>query len=238
MKPGPRTREQLERLSKTWKQGEHLMVIGPTGSGKTTLARHIDQVRIDKGGFVVVLVGKLLPDATITNDYKGFVRWERMKKNPSPHENKILLWPKTETLKHRKDMEVLQKDVFNEAFDVFATQGRWSVHIDEGLYMSDPKHMNMSKDIAMLHALGRSSKLTVITLAQRPSHLPLIIYSSAAHAFIGRTREQVDWKRLSELGGRESGRELGMKINEQGRRDFLWIPVAPDWPAESVNLKE
>lgn len=238
MKPGPRTREQLERLSRTWKQGEHAFVIGSTGSGKTTLARHLDQIRIDAGGFVIVLVGKLLPDETLKTDYKGFVRWERMKKNPSPHENKVLLWPKTEKLKHRREMQDLQKEVFDEAFDVFATKGKWTVHIDEALYMSDPVFMNMSKDIAMLHALGRSSKLTVITLSQRPSHIPLIVYSSGAHAFIGRTREQVDWKRLSELGGRESARELGMRINQQGRRDFLWVPVAPDWPAETINLKK
>jgi energy-coupling factor transporter ATP-binding protein EcfA2 len=236
VKNGPVTQEQFSRFARDWRQGEHVLISGSTGSGKTTLARMVDQVRIDRGGFVIVLVAKLSPDKTIVNDYKGFTRWEKMKKNPSRHENKILLWPNTDKLRNRRDKTALQKEVFDHAFDVFMDKGKWTVHVDEGLYMCSPTFMNMEKDLAMLHAMGRSSNLTVVTLTQRPSHLPLILYSSAAHAFIGRTREQVDNKRLGELGGRNSAKELSARINAQGRHDFLWVPVATDGEPETVNL--
>lgn len=237
MKAGPRTLEQFNRLGRTWKQGEHAIVIGGTGSGKTTLARYLDQLRINRGGHVVVFVAKLSPDETITRDYKGWTRWTKWKKNPAPHENKILLWPEVEKVKGGRAKVALQKEVFGEAIERLFDVGKWTVHFDEGLYMSDPKHLGFASEIAMLHAMGRSSKLTLITLAQRPSHLPLIIYSSASHAFIGRSRERADLNRLSELGGKESSRELASMIDAQGRHDFLWVPVAPDWPAENVNLK-
>jgi energy-coupling factor transporter ATP-binding protein EcfA2 len=236
VKPGPRSADQLARLGKEWTQGEHIIISGSTGSGKTSLARHVDQIRIDRGGFVMVMVCKLTDDKTITDDYKGFTRWKDLKRNPSRHENRVLLWPDTDKVKGLRDKKALQQEVFSKAFDKLSDIGKWTLHVDEGLYVCAPGFLNLSQELAMLHAMGRSSGLTIITLTQRPSHIPLIIYSSASHAFIGRTREQVDNKRLAELGGRISAKELSGKINAQGRRDFLWVPVATDGEPETVNL--
>jgi hypothetical protein len=185
---------------------------------------------------VMVFVCKLSADQTILDSYKGFTRWEKWKKNPSRNDRKVLLWPNTDKVHDVNDKRQLQREVFRDAINAMANTGRWTMHVDEGLYMCDPKFLNLSGELAMLHALGRSSKLTIVTLTQRPSHLPLILYSSASHAFIGRTREQVDNKRLGELGGRNSARELSARINAQGRHDFLWVPVATDGEPETVNL--
>jgi len=237
VKPGPRTAEQLGRLRGTWKQGEHILISGATGSGKTALARHLDQIRINRKGHVVVMVCKLTPDQTILDDYAGWTRWTTWKKRPSPHENRVLLMPDTSKEKTIPAMKRVQREVFAEAMDSLSKSGKWTLHVDEGLYMCSPSFLNLGDELGMLHAMGRSSNLTIITLAQRPSHIPLIIYSSASHAFIGRTRETVDLKRLAELGGRQSAKELHGRIDAQEKHDFLWVPVGPDWDAEPFNLK-
>jgi energy-coupling factor transporter ATP-binding protein EcfA2 len=236
---GPRTQNQFTRLSREWKQGEHVIVSGGTGSGKTLLGRYLDQIRIDAGGAVIVFVCKLSPDPTIMQEYKGFRRWDKFKtRGLRPDDNKILLWPDTDKAKTVQEARDIQRDVFKDAVNKLAKTGKWTVDFDEGLYMTNPAFMNMADDIAMLHALGRSSKLTIITKTQRPSHLPLIIYGSASHAFVGRTREASDVKRLAELGGKISAKEMAANISSQGRHDFLWIPVAPDWDPETVNLEK
>lgn len=237
MRPGPRTQEQLKRLARTWKQGEHVIISGATGSGKTALARKIDQIRIDRGGAVMVFVCKLSPDKTILEDYKGFTRWDRWKDRPPRDQSKVLLWPDISKAKTIDDKKAIQREVFSEAMDKLSNVGKWTVHFDEGLYLCDPEYMNLKSKIGMLHALGRSSKLTLITLTQRPSHLPLILYGSASHAFMGRTREAVDVKRLAEMGGKQSARATAAMITGASRHDFLWIPVAPDWDPELVNMR-
>lgn len=237
MKTGPVALEQLNRLARTWKQGEHVLVSGATGSGKTALGRYLDQIRINAGGHVVVFVCKPRTDPTIEQDYKSFKRWKTWKRSPSKHDNAVLLWPDTSKAKTLKEIREIQRDVFSDALDRLANIGLWTIDIDEGLYMTSPEFMGFSQEIAMLHAVGRSSKLTMITKMQRPSHVPLILYGSASHAFIGRTRERVDTKRLSEIAGRASASELGDRIASQGRHDFLWVPVAPDWEPETINLK-
>jgi energy-coupling factor transporter ATP-binding protein EcfA2 len=236
VRPGPETRRQLERLNRTWEQGEHVLISGPTKSGKTALARHVVQLRHNRGGHVITLCAKPNEDPTITSDYKDFVRWKSFKKRHPSHESRVLLWPDTSKLKTDKDVIAHQKEVFQEAFDRINRSGKWTVQIDEGLYMVSPRFLNLGDSVAMAHAVGRSNNLTMVTLTQRPAHMPLIVYGSASHALVGRTREAADQRRLAELGARESSRELAAMIAANDRHDFTWIPVAPDWPAETINL--
>lgn len=237
MKTGLNAYMQLRRLASVWKQGEHILVSGSTGSGKTALARRIVKIREDRGGHVVVFCMKPLEDETIVTEYKGYTRWKTWKKRPRHDDNKILLWPDVRKAKGNKDAILeIQREVFQEAFDGINDAGKWTVQVDEGLYTTNPQFLGMSGDLAMAHAIGRSGGLTMVTLSQRPSHLPLILYGSASHAFVGRTREASDQKRLAEMGPRESSKDLATRIANLERHEFLWIPVAPNWPAEVIDL--
>ena len=235
MKPGPVTRAQLARLAQSWDQGQHVVISAPTGAGKTTLARPILDIRIQRGGCVVVFVCKPKTDETIVREYKGWTRWERMKRRPSPSENRILLWPKVEG-KTIREIRSLHQEVFGEALDIINRVGSWTVYADEGLYLNSSNFLNLSSEWAMLHAMGRSSNITCITAAQRPSNLPLILYSSASHAFVGQSRVAADAKRLAELDGADP-RELMSAVARQGRRDFLWIDVQSGNEPEPMNVR-
>ncbi len=236
MNPGPKSREQLARLGMTWQQGEHVLITGPTGSGKSVLARHVvGQRERRQDSFIATFVAKWQPDATIGEEYKGWTRWKKWGR-PNHATNRILLWPDVSKYKLPGDKVKHQQDVFRGAFNSLANVGKWTIVIDEGFYTVHPQFLNLGSDLARLHAMGRSAKLTLVTLAQRPSHLPLILYGSASHVFTGRTREASDVKRLAEIGGRESSRELIGRISGLDRHGFCWVPVAPGWPAETIDL--
>lgn len=235
MKIGPQSREQLARLSVVWNQGDHALITGGTGSGKTLLARQLDEIRLRRGGSVVVFVCKLQPDETITEHYKGWVRWKTWKKRPNAVENRILFWPDVEGKSPEEAIEIMKRE-FSRALNEIGKVGKWTVHVDEGLFVTSPSYLGLGPVIGMLYALMRSSKGTMICLAQRPAHLPVSIYANLSHAFVGRASELPDLKRLADMDSVTNSKVLQRMISQNGKHDFIWIPVGVDWPPERINL--
>ena len=237
---GPNANRQLTLVKATWKQGEHCLITGGTGSGKTLLARYLDQMRIDAGGSVVVFIAKLQPDKTITDYYSakdGWVRWKKWRK-PTMTDRKILLWPAVEG-KTYKEAITLMKEIFQEALLEISRTGLWTVHIDEGLMMTDRESgLAFSSDIATMYALMRSAKGTMITLSQRPMHLPLSIYANLAWAFVGKAKELADVKRLANLDGSLDSRALAVMIRRNKLHEFVMIPIAQNREPEVIDLSK
>jgi len=231
---GPNARSTLQHLSLNWRQGEHFLVTGGTGSGKTLIARYLDQIRLDKGGSVVVFVGKLQADSTLSEHYKGWTRWKRWRK-PGPRDRKILLWPDVEN-KPFDEASALMREVFLEALREISKVGKWTVHLDEGLLMVDSRQLNLGTQIAMMSSLIRSAEGTLIVLAQRPSHLPLVLYSNLSYALIAYARERSDLERLSNLDGKVSRREMESILQSNKRYDFTFIDAVGNRPPTRFNL--
>lgn len=242
MQPGPKTRAQMLRLGKIWKQGEHILVTGATGSGKTKLTRKILEQRERRGAHIIVFCFKLRSDSTIEEDYlqRGFTRYNRWPKRGFPSwEKNVVIWPDVTKMKgDRQSIIGHQKEVTEDAIAKILDSGHYTVFFDDGLYLVHPQFLGMSGELAMAHAMGRSDKITCVTAAQRPSNLPLIVYGSADHALIGTARERADVERLAALQAEEGSKVLANRIAMQGKHDFLWVPARHGGPAEHVNFKE
>lgn len=222
--------KHLEYLA--WRQGEHILVSGPTSAGKTTLVRPL----LEKRSHVIALFTKL-KDPTIAREYKDFKRYDRWPKYGfAPDERKVMIWPKQE--KTMRATIRKQQDIMREAFDAIARNGGWCVLIDEMLYMVEPRYLNLGSEIGMLHYYGRSAGVSAVALAQRPFNIPRIVLSSATHAYFSRTYDAGDQKRLSELGSMNPREIIANMRNLDSRHDFMYLNPQGDAPSVIVNTRK
>lgn len=215
-----------------WEQGDHILIAAPTRAGKTTMMQQLVQLR----SHVVVFVSKL-NDPVFAREFKGWtILREWPKGGPPAYENRILLWPKP--VKNNKDATIAnQRRVFHEALEHINSQGKRTVVFDEALYWSDPQFLNMGHWISYMHFNGRSSGITLVTLAQRPAWIPVIVGASVTHAFIARTMHADDRKRLGDMGGIDA-REVAANLDRlPTRHDYVYVNPQGDAAPVVVNTR-
>lgn len=201
----------VRHLTRTWKQGEHMAVVGPTGCGKTTLLSRILDVR----KYVVVLATKT-KDETLKKQFEGFARIEEWP--PKVYQNKVLLWPKGEAT--IRGTVIKQATVFRHALDSIFNEGNWCVVFDEQHYLC--KKLGLAVENEMYLHQGRSSGLSVVNGTQRPAWVPVVTYDSSTHAFVWNTGFEADRKRLADLGGINRRRFEG-NMGNLGRHEFVYV---------------
>ena len=192
----------------------------------------------DKRSHFVMLVTKT-HDNTIRDEFKGWTRrgsWGELK----PWDRHVLLWPKPgKTLRETKS---IQREIMQDALDGIGRGNRsgwsgWGDGVDEMHYLTDPQYLGLHSDVAMLHHVGRSAGISMLDLTQRPSWIPKIIYSSITHAYIARTRDREDLKRLSDLGNIDS-RNVGQSVSSLGdRHDYVYLNPQGDVPPSIINTR-
>lgn len=176
-----------------WQQGDHMIVVGETNSGKTTLISKV----LPQRPYAVVFVSKTYDKSFNRKRWPGFTimrEWNARKAATLRH---VLLWPEAgktidETLEN-------QYRVFRDALNEIYREKGWAVCIDELQWAVDM--LGFDKYMKTYQHQARSSGITVITGFQRPSNVPVITYGSATHAFVSRQTEDADVKRLAQLGG-------------------------------------
>jgi hypothetical protein len=150
-----------------WKQGEHVAIIGTTGSGKTYLENRLLKLR----GHVIFFRTKAEDPRDDPMD-SGWRRAKTVKEISASQHRYWLLDPPYE----RQHVEGLA--LFRKA----RSEGAWTVAIDE-LYGATLPQVGLEQPITWGLTQGRSGKITMVCGMQRPARVTRFALTEATHVF-------------------------------------------------------
>ena len=179
-----------------WKQGEHVTLIGPTGSGKTFLTRSI----LEQRQFVVFVATK--PNDEIIGELEG--DGFHVSRTWTPAHDRLVLHP-VRRRSASEDQRASREEI-GSMLDSVYVQGGWTVVLDELRFVTG--RLNLATEVETLWLQGRSLGVTVVAGAQRPRHVPLESFSQARHLYLWRTRDRQDLRRLADFSGDLNTKQL------------------------------
>jgi hypothetical protein len=206
--------EQLEQAV-TWNQGEHVLSVGGTGSGKSTVAG----VFLPRRKRVVVCVSKGMDPIFDGPYYNTFERtakwppprdWTRLpRSDDKTRPRKVMLWPPNlDTIEHT---QAHKTPIFKKLFDrALLHEGNWCIDIDEEHYMCDT--LKLRREITELLEQGRSAGISLWNNTQRPSDIPLATYVNSKLAFLFSSQEEYDVRRLGNIVNKHT-HKIELKYN-------------------------
>lgn len=152
-------------LGAQWKQGEHIEIIGPTGTGKTTIAHTLLDIRT----YVCVLAVKKSDDTLERfrngvqygrRSYKIITRWP-----PDYPYRRVVLWIKPKSIVDHAE----QSKRLYEALNQMYLAGGWCIYFDEAGYVAGT--LGLGGALVVLLAQGRSSYISVVVTMTRPASM-------------------------------------------------------------------
>lgn len=186
--------EFLKRLE--WKQGQHVILIGPNGSGKTVVNKHLLRYRDKRGGYMCTFATKPKDEEleALTRAPFNFMRIKSNREWGPRSYRKLLLWPPAGDFEHLAQ----QRKVFRDALQGMWKRGRWTACLNELRYLTE--HLKMRQEMNTLYLQARSAKFSLTAETQRPRYVPLEAFSQASHCFFFGCRDDEDMKRISGIG--------------------------------------
>lgn len=185
------------KLIAEWTPGEHVTLIGPTGSGKT----HMGLALAELCKYVLIIATKrrdpllesLAHRHLVTTDM-GDILWTE---NGIPVNRRVMYWPQfpqnitsTERLKRQATM-------IRYALDWAEKTGNWAILLDELMWVS--RNLRLERELEAIWFQGRTQGVSLIGAAQRPTHVPRLAYSQATYFFIWQTADKNDLERLRDI---------------------------------------
>lgn len=222
-----------------WRQNQHVGLVGPTDSGKSTLQYAI----LPRRKYVTFFATKPR-DATLDAfaEQGGFVRiqdWPPRKGRngtgrvlTAEEMPRRLLWPDA-TQMGPATLEN-QRQVFLRAFHDIYGSGGWCVVWDEFWMMT--RILGLEEEARIFLQQARSNDISFLMGMQRPSRIPLEVFDQSTHLFFWRDNDEANLKRMGGIGWMSANEIRYFVANLEPfqvlylntRRGWMYRTTAPD----------
>lgn len=206
------------------KQGEHVSIVGPTGSGKSHAMIALCQIIAKRKGrdgrpTRVVIFGTKPQDSTLSRLVAS--GWPVIKKwPPSFGQEHCIVWPRGGT---PAQFLARQRKVFGPLMGVIYQEGGQTLGIDEAGYFEEPapNGLGLKATMGQYWTSARSLKLTLIAATQRPRHVTRSMWSEPSWVVIFQPEDEDDLARVAQLSGaKEQVIELAPQL---GAHEFICV---------------
>lgn len=178
-----------------WDEGQHITIVGTTGSGKTELLKNLIEMR----EFAVVFATKprdsTMDELIEYNGFKKLDKWETL--NAEKHPRRVV-WPDATQI----NSSVQQAMVFADAFARIYTEGAWNLFLDEAWMISNI--LGLSEQIKIYLLQARSLDISLIMATQRPVSIPVEAFDQSTWLFIFRESDERNLERIGGIAWRDS----------------------------------
>lgn len=213
-----------------FRQGEHITIVGTTGSGKTVLEREI----VWDLPFTALL-GTKNEDVELYDPFQDR-GWELTKNfDPSPprDDSRVIFRPGLST-PDKRGLE-RQRQAFEEMLLEVWNYGGWRVVADEIWYLA--VRLKLADTFETFWSAGRSNHITVVAATQLPVQIPLMAFDQATHLFLFRNTDRYRINRMAEFAGADSG-ELRRLIPTLPRHEFVYVDTRTGLLLRSMVMVE
>lgn len=192
-------------------QGDHVAIIGPTGTGKTHIALALAELR----SYVLVVACKPrdpLVDDAIRSGY-WLVPTNQLEipyTDGRPLHRRVVYWPRLSGRGVRKlpphtllkAEKAMQKPAVGGAIGYVRRDGNWCLVLDEGTWIC--RDLNLQRDVDSALQNFRTMRASIIILGQRPSWMGRYVLNQPTHLFLFQTADLNDRKALGDISGFDS----------------------------------
>ena len=215
-------KDWLSLFGSVWRQGEHVVLIGPTGSGKT----HVSADILDFRSYVTAL--SIKPHDDTLNRF--------LRREPAYH--KVKKWPPNVAInravficKPTKLGDKAQSGRVRDVLDGIHKSEGWTALLDDIAYIVN--RLGLRTDVVDLLNVGRSSGITIVGALQQPSsvsaNVPSEMKKQTKHILLWKFSSTPDMQACADLCGINRGDMRTLMTSLQFHdgatdryTDFIW----------------
>lgn len=202
--------QAMAYLRSNFRQGDHVSILGPTGTGKTHIALELAEIRT----YVLVIACKQkdpLIEDTLQRGYH-LIPGNDLRKgieyvDGRPRHKKLVYWPRlpegvaSKLPEHERirARSRLQRPLIAGALGYVDLDGHWCVVLDEGTWVA--RDLGLQKEIDAALMQWRTNKASIIFLSQRPAWVGRYVLSMPKFVFLFNTPNADDAKSLGDITG-------------------------------------